>query len=187
MATILIKKYSNRKLYDQSHSRYVTLDEIALLVREGHEVRVVDATSGEDLTGVTLAQVILENERAHKTAFPPAFLHQLIKHGEMAQQTFQKLMTASLDAFISGQQEAGRAMRDWAARAGWVPPGPEPKGAEPREGEPASEETEVRVLYDTDALYFGVVARDSDPDRIIINPHKLKVDELKLLVTYRPL
>jgi polyhydroxyalkanoate synthesis repressor PhaR len=135
MATILIKKYSNRKLYDQSHSRYVTLDEIASLIREGHEVQVVDATTGEDLTGVTLAQVILENERAHKTAFPAAFLHQLIKHGEVAQQTFQKLMTASLDAFLSGQQEAGRAMRDWAARAGWVPPGPEPKGAEKREGD----------------------------------------------------
>jgi len=136
MATILIKKYSNRKLYDQSHSRYVTLDEIASLVREGHEVKVVDATSGEDLTGVTLAQVILENERAHKTAFPAAFLHQLIKHGEVAQQTFQKLMTTSLDAFMSGQQEAGRAMRDWAARGGWVPPAAEPKGPEPREREP---------------------------------------------------
>ena len=138
MATILIKKYSNRKLYDQSHSRYVTLDEIAALIREGHEVNVVDATSGEDLTGVTLAQVILENERSHKTAFPAAFLHQLIKHGEVAQQTFQKLMTASLDAFLSGQQDAGRAMRDWAARAGWMPPAPEPKASEPRESESGS-------------------------------------------------
>src|SRR5574341_1674183 len=116
MATVLIKKYSNRKLYDQSRSRYVTLDEIASLIREGHEVKVVDATSGEDLTGVTLAQVILENERTHKTAFPAAFLHQLIKHGEAMQDFFQKYMMASLDAFVSGQHEAGRAFREWAAQ-----------------------------------------------------------------------
>ncbi len=124
MATILIKKYSNRKLYDQTHSRYVTLEEIASLIRDGHEVNVVDATSGEDLTGVTLAQVILENERSHKTAFPAAFLHQLIKHGESMQEFFQKYMMASLETFVSGQQETGRAWRDWAARAGWVPPAP---------------------------------------------------------------
>jgi len=137
MATILIKKYSNRKLYDQSRSRYVTLDEIASLIREGHEVRVVDATSGEDLTGVTLAQILLEHERAHKTAFPAAFLHQLIKHGESMQEFFQKYMLASLDAFVSGQQEAGRAWREWAARAGWVPPAPEPGGAAPGAPEPS--------------------------------------------------
>lgn len=136
MATILIKKYSNRKLYDQTHSRYVTLDEIASLIREGNEVKVVDATSGEDLTGVTLAQVILENERAHKTAFPAAFLHQLIKHGESMQEFFQKYMMASLDAFVSGQHETSRAWRDWAARAGWMPPAPE--GSRPGEpGPPA--------------------------------------------------
>ncbi len=134
MATILIKKYSNRKLYDQTHSRYVTLEEIASLVRDGHEVKVVDATSGEDLTGVTLAQVILENERSHKTAFPAAFLHQLIQHGESMQESFQKYMMASLEAFVSGQQETSRAWRDWAARAGWTPPAP---GAG-RPGDPAA-------------------------------------------------
>ena len=136
MATILIKKYSNRKLYDQTHSRYVTLDEIASRIRDGHEVKVVDATSGEDLTGVTLAQVLLENERSHKTAFPAAFLHQLIKHGESMQEFFQKYMLASLDAFVSGQQDTSRAWRDWAARAGWIPPAPGSGGAGP--GEPAA-------------------------------------------------
>ena len=130
MGIITIKKYSNRKLYDQSRSRYVTLDDIAALVREGYEVKVVDATTGEDLTSVTLAQVILENERAHKTAFPSAFLHQLIKHGGAAQEVFQTYMKASLDAFLTGQQEAGRAFREWAGRAGWMAPGPGSGGPE---------------------------------------------------------
>ena len=126
MATILIKKYSNRKLYDQTHSEYVTLDQIATLIREGNEVKVVDATTGEDLTSITLAQVILENERTHKTAYPAAFLHQLIKHGEAAQEMFLHYMKASLDAILSGQQEAGRTFREWAARAGWMPQAPGP-------------------------------------------------------------
>lgn len=155
MATILVKKYSNRKLYDQTRSRYVTLDEIASLIREGHEVKVVDATSGEDLTSITLAQVILENERTHKTAFPAAFLHQLIKHGESMQEFFQKYMLASLDAFVSGQQEASRTWRDWAARAGWVPPAaegpaagepaPPPGGPAPAEGARAAADQQLRA------------------------------------------
>ncbi len=154
MAVILIKKYSNRKLYDQSRSRYVTLDDIAALVREGHEVKVVDATSGEDLTGVTLAQVILENERSHKTAFPAAFLHQLIKHGESMQEFLQKYMMASLDAVVSGQQEAGRAWREWAARAGWMPPagaGTEGAGRPPGAG-PATPSPPETKAGDAQAL-----------------------------------
>ena len=56
----VIKRYANRKLYDTQHSRYVTLEQIAEMVREGEDVRIIDNTSKEDLTSVTLAQIILE-------------------------------------------------------------------------------------------------------------------------------
>jgi polyhydroxyalkanoate synthesis repressor PhaR len=59
----LIKKYANRKLYDTRTSRYITLDGIAQLVREGHEINVVDRDNGHDLTQVTLSQIVLEEER----------------------------------------------------------------------------------------------------------------------------
>lgn len=59
----LIKKYANRKLYDTRTSRYITLEGIAQLVREGHEVKVVDRDDGRDLTQVTLSQVVLEEEK----------------------------------------------------------------------------------------------------------------------------
>ena len=59
----LIKKYANRKLYDTRTSRYVTLDGIAQLVRDGHEIKVVDRDSGQDLTQVTLSQIVLEEEK----------------------------------------------------------------------------------------------------------------------------
>ena len=59
----LIKKYANRKLYDTRTSRYITLDEIAELVRRGHEIKVVDRGNGADLTQVTLSQVVLFEEK----------------------------------------------------------------------------------------------------------------------------
>ena len=59
----LIKKYANRKLYDTRTSRYITLDEIAQLVRDGHEIEVVDRDNGADLTQVTLSQIVLSEEK----------------------------------------------------------------------------------------------------------------------------
>lgn len=59
----LIKKYANRKLYDTRTSRYITLDGIAELVREGHEIKVVDRANGNDLTQLTLSQVVLSHEK----------------------------------------------------------------------------------------------------------------------------
>ena len=59
----LIKKYANRKLYDTRTSSYITLEGIAQLVREGHDIKVVDRDDGRDLTQVTLSQVVLEEEK----------------------------------------------------------------------------------------------------------------------------
>ena len=59
----LIKKYANRKLYDTRTSRYITLDGIAQLVRDGHEITVVDRDNGSDLTKVTLSQIVLSEEK----------------------------------------------------------------------------------------------------------------------------
>ena len=61
---MLIKKYGNRRLYDTESSRYITLEELAGIIRRGEEVRVVDAKSGEDLTTATLAQIIIEGRGA---------------------------------------------------------------------------------------------------------------------------
>ncbi len=58
-----IKRYSNRKLYDTTDSKYVTLLQIAALIRAGDEIRVVDKNSQQDLTGATLAQIIFEEEK----------------------------------------------------------------------------------------------------------------------------
>jgi polyhydroxyalkanoate synthesis repressor PhaR len=127
----VIKRYSNRKLYDTQESRYVTLEEIEEMIRAGREISVVDAASGEDLTSVTLTQIILENERARRASLPSAFLHQLIKHGESWQDFVQKSMRSSLEGMVSSQRDMERIFRDWSIRAGWgaigVTPAPSPE------------------------------------------------------------
>jgi polyhydroxyalkanoate synthesis repressor PhaR len=117
----VIKRYSNRKLYDTQESRYVTLEEIEEMIRAGKEISVVDATSGGDMTSVTLAQIILEKERSHRATLPSAFLHQLIKHGEAWQDFLQKTVQSSLEGVVSSQREMDRVLREWASRAGWGP------------------------------------------------------------------
>jgi polyhydroxyalkanoate synthesis repressor PhaR len=130
----VIKRYSNRKLYDTQESRYVTLEEIEEMIRNGREISVVDAATGEDLTSVTLTQIILEHERNHRGTLPTSFLHQLIKHGEAWQDFVQRSMRSSLEGIVTNQREVERVFREWTARAGWGPvPGAEPKreSAEP--------------------------------------------------------
>jgi len=145
----VIKRYSNRKLYDTQESRYVTLEELEELIRAGKEISVVDVSTGEDLTSVTLAQIILENERNHRATLPTGFLHQLIKHGEAWQDFIQKSLKSSLEGILTSQREADRVFREWGARAGWLQTAP---AAEPR-SEKRSEPG------DTDTLRDEVAAR----------------------------
>jgi polyhydroxyalkanoate synthesis repressor PhaR len=128
----VIKRYSNRKLYDTQESRYVTLEEIEEMIRAGREITVVDAATGDDLTSVTLTQIILDNERNHRTTLPAAFLHQLIKHGEAWQDFVQRSLRSSLEGVIGSQREMERVFREWAARSGWATPPSRPD--ERREG-----------------------------------------------------
>ncbi|WP_225411021.1 polyhydroxyalkanoate synthesis regulator DNA-binding domain-containing protein [Stigmatella hybrida] len=86
----VIKRYTNRKLYDTVESRYVTLDEIAAMIKDGVEVRIVDNRTKEDLTSVTLAQIIFEEEKK-KNQMPLAVLREIIRHpGESISGFIQK-------------------------------------------------------------------------------------------------
>jgi polyhydroxyalkanoate synthesis repressor PhaR len=88
MNPVIIKKYGNRRLYDTTTSRYVNLDDIAALIREGKEVRVEDAKTGRDLTRVTLTQIITEDAREKPTGLPLELLRQLIVASDQARQEF---------------------------------------------------------------------------------------------------
>lgn len=75
---MVIKKYPNRRLYDTSAGRYVNLDDVATLIRQGEDVQVVDARTGEDLTRVILTQIIVEDVKGGPAGLPLDLLRQLV-------------------------------------------------------------------------------------------------------------
>src|ERR1043165_4916305 len=79
--TRIIKRYANRKLYDTEHSRYVTLDQISELIRNGDDVKIVDNKTKEDLTSVTLAQIIFEEEKKQRSFLPLTAMRNIIQNG----------------------------------------------------------------------------------------------------------
>jgi len=109
----LIKRYGNRKLYDTSESRYITLDEIARLVRSGNDVKVIDNENGDDLTAITFAQIILEEEKKRSSLISLGLLRELVQHGE---DTLAQLRTrverGVADAIGTIGEKAGRRVQE---------------------------------------------------------------------------
>ena len=103
---VVVRKYENRRLYDTSSSRYVNLPEIAQLIREGTEVQVVDAKSGDDLTAVILTQIIHEDARAKRGDLPIPFLRELVVASDRA---FRDFVVWYADAALSAQRGAKEA------------------------------------------------------------------------------
>ena len=100
----LIKRYTNRKLYDTVESRYVTLEEIGEMIKQGFEVRIIDNRSKEDLTSVTLAQIIFEEEKK-KSRMPLGMLREIIRHpGESISGFIQKEVTPRVNSIREGAE-----------------------------------------------------------------------------------
>jgi polyhydroxyalkanoate synthesis repressor PhaR len=96
----VIKRYSNRKLYDTKDSRYVTLLQIAEMVRGGEEVQIIDNNTKEDLTEVTLAQIIYEEQKAHSRNVPLQTLKELIH--QRTEKVLENLREGPIGRLIPG-------------------------------------------------------------------------------------
>ena len=106
---VTIKKYANRRLYDTESSSYITLDKLAVMIREGREFEVLDAKSGEDITHQVLTQIIVDEESRGSTMLPVNFLRDLIGlYGGTMQGAVPSYLDAAMAAFKSNQT----AMRD---------------------------------------------------------------------------
>jgi polyhydroxyalkanoate synthesis repressor PhaR len=111
---VIIKKYANRRLYNTQTSSYVTLDHLALMVKEGTEFEVQDARSGDDITRSVLTQIIFEEEAKGQNLLPIKFLRQLIRfYGDSLQAFVPGYLDMSMDSFTKNQG----AMRDRLAEA----------------------------------------------------------------------
>jgi len=107
-----IKRYANRKLYDTERSSYVTLDEIAEMVRTGEDLEIVDQKTGEDLTSVTLTQIIFEEEKRSKRILPLPALRNIIQSGgdflqrvSQPVQQFKEETQSVVDRFFKAGEE----------------------------------------------------------------------------------
>jgi polyhydroxyalkanoate synthesis repressor PhaR len=115
--TVVIKKYENRRLYDTFASRYINLDEIAALVRNGTDVKVVDAKSGDDLTRITLTQIIVEEAKDQPAGLPLELLRQLILASDKVRQEF---MSWYLKSAFDSYQNVQKAVQSGLAQVGSV-------------------------------------------------------------------
>lgn len=107
----LIKRYPNRKLYDTEEKRYITLDGIADLIRQGEEVQVVDHTTEEDLTAVTLSQIIFEQEKRGGGFLPQSVLAGLVQAGGDTMNTLRRGLTAPLDLLRHVDEEIEKRLQ----------------------------------------------------------------------------
>lgn len=78
---VIIKKYSNRRLYNSVEKKYITIEEISELIKSGKDIQVIDTQTRKDITKLILIQTILENEKNKEDILPVSFLHNLIKYG----------------------------------------------------------------------------------------------------------
>ncbi|GIW43048.1 MAG: hypothetical protein KatS3mg077_0330 [Candidatus Binatia bacterium] len=108
----LIKRYGNRKLYDTTTSRYITLEGIAHLVRQGEDVRIVDNETGEDLTAVTFAQIIFEEQKKPRPLVALPVLRWLIQQGGEALQELRSSVERGREAI---EEFAQRSMHHLSA------------------------------------------------------------------------
>lgn len=112
----VIKRYPNRKLYDTEAKAYITLGQIAYLIREGQEVQVVDHATGEDLTALTLTQVILEQERARSGFLPQTVLTGLIQAGGERMSTLRRALALPLELAHHVDEEIERRLQSLVTR-----------------------------------------------------------------------
>jgi polyhydroxyalkanoate synthesis repressor PhaR len=111
---LVIKKYSDRRLYDSSARRYVNLEDIGRLIREGADVEVRDARTGKDLTRMVLTQIIVEDARDEETALPMKLLRQLVLASDRATHDF---LSWYLETAFDLYQKAGSALRTRVSEA----------------------------------------------------------------------
>ncbi|HEX8817293.1 MAG TPA: polyhydroxyalkanoate synthesis regulator DNA-binding domain-containing protein [Terriglobales bacterium] len=104
---LIIKKYENRRLYNTASSQYINQEQVAQLVRDGYDVHVIDAATGEDITRLILAQIVLEDAKTPDSVFPLDVLRQMVvASGKATQEGAVRYFKAMMDMY----QTAYRAM-----------------------------------------------------------------------------
>jgi len=117
---VVVKKYANRRLYNTESSSYVTLEDLANMVRLGRDFIVFDAKSGEDITRSVLTQIIVEEESKGRSLLPESFLRQLIGfYGDSLQSVLPRYLEFAMAGFARQQEQMRRSVEQ--AMGGFLP------------------------------------------------------------------
>jgi polyhydroxyalkanoate synthesis repressor PhaR len=119
---VLVKRYANRKLYNTQTSRYITLKGIADLLEQDEEVRVIDNETGEDITSITLSQILVDTERANR-AVPGSLLSGLLQRGEHLYGAFRRGMDEAGEGLEGIQRNVRRLLKregEEGERGDWI-------------------------------------------------------------------
>jgi polyhydroxyalkanoate synthesis repressor PhaR len=107
-----IKKYPNRRYYDATHSRHLTLDEIRALIQQGYDLKVVDARTDSDITGQVLTQIILELDTSKIDSLPVPLLVRIIRMNDQLVKDFiEKYFNQALNSFLEYQRRVEEQIR----------------------------------------------------------------------------
>ena len=107
-----ISKYPNRRYYDKTRGRHLTLEQLHAAIRDGYEIQVTDSKSGEDITARILAQIILEHDAPKLSVFPVELLHRLLRSNQDLVRDFtQKYFSGALSAFLESQKKTEEYLR----------------------------------------------------------------------------
>jgi polyhydroxyalkanoate synthesis repressor PhaR len=118
----IIKRYSNRKLYDTEDKRYITLEQIQQLVQDGQDIKVVENQTGEDLTTVTLSQILLEQEKRKEGKLPKSFFMDLVQRSSTTVVDFMKKNVMQyFDGSMLSNPEKIEENVDQMVKAGEIP------------------------------------------------------------------
>jgi polyhydroxyalkanoate synthesis repressor PhaR len=109
---VVVKKYANRRLYNTATSSYVTLDDLAKMIKDGGDFVAYDAKTGEDITRAVLTQIIVEQEQKGQNLLPISFLRQLISlYGDSMQFLVPGYLEQAMLAFAQNQEQMRRSLQ----------------------------------------------------------------------------
>jgi len=111
---IVLKKYANRRLYDTQQSAYVTLNDVADIIRQGKTIKAIDAKTKEDVTAFVLTQIILDEAKNNNALLPVPLLHMIIRYGEnVLHEFFENYLEQTINAYVTYKSKADEQFKKW--------------------------------------------------------------------------
>ncbi|MBW2428523.1 MAG: transcriptional regulator [Deltaproteobacteria bacterium] len=111
---IVLKKYANRRLYDTQKSTYVTLGEVADIIRQGKAIKAIDAKTKEDVTAFVLTQIVLEEAKNNNALLPVPLLHMIIRYGNnVLHEFFESYLEQTVNSYLAYKSKADDQFKKW--------------------------------------------------------------------------